>query len=114
MSLVGAIRAASTNCHMLIALAAGGAYQRAAEGKSLRLNASKPAVLLHGHWRSKLNYIITSKYDSSTRLRTAGMKLRFFFLLFSAVSPSQLLLCILVVQLYSYVQQLAVQLAAYS
>ena len=48
------------------------------------------------------------------RLRTAGMKLRFFLLLFSAVSPSQLLLCILVVQLYSYVQQLAVQLAAYS
>eukprot|EP01048_Picozoa_sp_COSAG05_P007654 COSAG05_NODE_545_length_8769_cov_46.473702_7_plen_43_part_00 len=42
------------------------------------------------------------------------MKLRFFFLLFSAVRPSQLLLCILVVQLYSYVQQLAVQLAAYS
>ena len=54
--------------------------------------------------------------DWIPRLRTAGMKLRFFFLLFSAVSPSQLLLlvCILVVQLYSYVQQLAVQLAAYS
>ena len=55
------------------------------------------------------------KVKPPTRLRTAGMKLRFFFLLFSAVSPSQLLgLCILVVQLYSYVQQLAVQLAAYS
>ena len=51
------------------------------------------------------------------------MKLRFFLLLFSAVSPSQLLLCILVVQLYSYYSsrvqlrtasctQLAVQLAA--
>ena len=41
-------------------------------------------------------------------------EIEIFFLLFSAVRPSQLLLCILVVQLYSYVQQLAVQLAAYS
>ena len=46
------------------------------------------------------------------------MKLKFFFLLFLPVSPSQLQLYYLLVQLYSYlrtaVQQLAVQLAAYS